>query len=110
MSTPPMSPLWRCRGATYTISGPEALTQVEQARLIGEAIGRPLRFQELNDRETHELWGSWGWSAEDIDLELYVRSEFVQVPAPLGATVGHLLGQPARTFAQWAAEHAAAFR
>ncbi|TDD16806.1 SDR family oxidoreductase [Nonomuraea diastatica] len=97
-------------GAIYTISGPEALTQIDQARLIGEAIGRPVRFQELNDRETHELWQSWGWSAEEIDLELYVQSEFVQVPAPLGAVVDHLLGQRPRTFAQWAAEHATAFR
>jgi hypothetical protein len=50
-----------------------------------EAIGRPIRFQELNNRQTHKLWGSGGRAAEDIDLELYVQSEFVQVPAPLGA-------------------------
>ncbi|WP_217999195.1 hypothetical protein [Nocardiopsis trehalosi] len=46
----------------------------------------------------------------DIDLELFLQSEFVDVPAPLGTTVADLLGRPPRTFAQWAAEHAADFR
>ena len=34
-------------GVRHVLTGPAAITQVEQVRLIGEAIGRPLRFEEL---------------------------------------------------------------
>jgi uncharacterized protein YbjT (DUF2867 family) len=33
------------------LTGPQALTQVEQVRTIGEAIDRPLRYEEIA-RET----------------------------------------------------------
>jgi uncharacterized protein YbjT (DUF2867 family) len=38
-------------GAQHLLTGPQALTQVEQVRAIGEAIGRPLRYEEIA-RET----------------------------------------------------------
>jgi uncharacterized protein YbjT (DUF2867 family) len=33
--------------ATYLLTGPEVLTQVEQVRIIGEVLGRDLRWEEL---------------------------------------------------------------
>ena len=35
------------RGSRYVLSGPETLTQVEQVQVIGESIGRPVRWEEL---------------------------------------------------------------
>ena len=35
-------------GREYVLTGPESLTQREQVRIIGGAIGRPLRFEELS--------------------------------------------------------------
>src|SRR3954452_20549929 len=35
-------------GARYVLTGPETLTQVEQVHAIGDAIGRPLRWEELS--------------------------------------------------------------
>ena len=35
-------------GATYLLTGAQAVTQAEQVRLIGEAISRPLRFEEMS--------------------------------------------------------------
>src|SRR4029079_1871089 len=35
-------------GKDYVITGPESLTQREQVRIVGDAIGRPLRFEELS--------------------------------------------------------------
>ena len=34
-------------GKTYPLTGPQALTQIEQLNCIGMAIGRQLRFQEI---------------------------------------------------------------
>jgi len=50
--------------ATYTVSGPEPLSQLDQARVIGAAIGREVGFQELDAAATHELWEGWGYSPE----------------------------------------------
>jgi uncharacterized protein YbjT (DUF2867 family) len=97
-------------GATHTLSGGEAISQLDQARLIGAAIGREVRFDELDREQTHRLWGSWGWPAEAIELELFIQSEYVDTPAPIGTTVADVLGRQPRTFAQWAAEHAEHFR
>lgn len=97
-------------GATYTISGPEAISQLDQVRLIGTAIGRHVDFDELDHQRTHQLYGRLGWPTEAIDLELFLLSEFVDTPAPIGSTVADLLGRSPRDFAQWTAEHAARFR
>jgi uncharacterized protein YbjT (DUF2867 family) len=97
-------------GKVHTVSGPELHSQADLARLIGAALGCDLPFIELTPAQTHELWGGQGMPTADIDLELFLQSEFVDVPAPLGTTVADLLGRPPRTFAQWAVEHAADFR
>jgi uncharacterized protein YbjT (DUF2867 family) len=34
-------------GAEYVLTGPESLSQSEQVSIIGDAIGRPLRLEEL---------------------------------------------------------------
>lgn len=33
-------------GATYVLTGPEAVTQADQARIIGEVTGLPVRWEE----------------------------------------------------------------
>jgi uncharacterized protein YbjT (DUF2867 family) len=33
-------------GKIYHLTGPQSLTHIEQMRLIGEALGRPLRYEE----------------------------------------------------------------
>ncbi|WP_326825951.1 SDR family oxidoreductase [Streptosporangium sp. NBC_01756] len=35
-------------GAAYELTGPQTLTQIEQVAAIGEAIGRPVRWEELS--------------------------------------------------------------
>ncbi len=34
-------------GAKHVLTGPELITQAEQVRTIGEAIGRPVRWEEV---------------------------------------------------------------
>ncbi|GAA2898802.1 NAD(P)H-binding protein [Streptosporangium fragile] len=92
-------------GAKYALTGPEALTKVEQVRIIGEVLGREVRFEELTREQTRELWISQGMPPEAVDWLL--------MPPPPKAVVGptaeQVTGRPARTFAQWVADHRADF-
>ncbi|MBO0683804.1 MAG: NAD(P)H-binding protein, partial [Candidatus Dormibacteraeota bacterium] len=38
-------------GATYALTGPESLTQPDKVRLIGEAIGKELSWQEISPEQ-----------------------------------------------------------
>jgi uncharacterized protein YbjT (DUF2867 family) len=97
-------------GARYALTGPEAVTQAEQVRLIGEAIGRPLRFEEISREEAHGLLVAKGWPAPLADGALDGWASLVREPEPVTSTVEDLTGVPARTFGTWASDHAGDFR
>ena len=92
-------------GARHVLTGPESLTQSEQAAVIGEAIGRPVRWEELSRAEAEA-------QLADVvpDTALDTWAAFVEAPEVVTSTVQEVTGQPARSFAEWAREHAAAFR
>ena len=47
-------------GGDYVLTGPESLSQAEQVSIIGAAIGRRIRFEELSPEEfRRETAGSW---------------------------------------------------
>ena len=47
-------------GGDYVLTGPESLSQAEQVSIIGDAIGRPIRFEELSPEEfRRETAGRW---------------------------------------------------
>ncbi|MGN9843756.1 NAD(P)H-binding protein [Nonomuraea sp. H19] len=96
-------------GAKYVLTGPERLTQAEQVRVIGEAIGREVRWAELPpEKARDELMAAWGDPAF-VDGALEAWKEFVTSPEQVTDTVERLLGRPALTFRQWAEDHAADF-
>lgn len=97
-------------GEKYELTGPEVLTQEEHLRAIGAAIGRDLRWEEISEREARESMAAQGWSQEFIDGGLAHWSSIVTDPEPVTDTVERVTGRPARSFAEWANEHAAAFR
>jgi uncharacterized protein YbjT (DUF2867 family) len=97
-------------GARYALTGPEAVAQAEQVRLIGEAIGRPLRFEEISREEAHGLLVAKGWPAPLADGALDGWASLVREPEPVTSTVEDLTGVPARTFGAWASDHAGDFR
>jgi uncharacterized protein YbjT (DUF2867 family) len=97
-------------GRTYELTGPAAVTQVEQVRLIGAAIGRELRWVELPSGMAREhLLREWGDPAF-VDGALSYWASLVGHPEPVTDTVERITGHPARTFAQWARDHAGDFR
>ncbi|WP_406311445.1 NmrA family NAD(P)-binding protein [Streptosporangium sp. NBC_01639] len=97
-------------GAAYVITGPESLTQADQVRIIGEAIGREVRWEELPPEVAREqLTAAWG-NAEFVEARLRAWRAFVDTPERVTDTVERLLGRPALTFRQWAEEHVDDFR
>lgn len=93
-------------GAKYVLTGPETVTQADQVRLIGDAIGRPVRWEELAPQDARKLLlTKWG-DAAFVDSALAYWSTLETNPEPVTGTVEQVTGRPARTFGQWARDHA----
>ena len=95
-------------GRDYVLTGPESLTQREQVALIGDAIGRPLVFEEVSPEiARREVIAAWPPRAADMLLSAYGAA--VGRPVLVTQTIEEVTGAPARTFRQWAIDHAADF-
>jgi uncharacterized protein YbjT (DUF2867 family) len=96
-------------GGDYVLTGPESLSQADQVGAIGAAIGRPIRFEELTaDQFRQETAGLW--PSPIVEMLLNAWRATLGRPAYVTSTVADIVGSPARTFRQWAADHADAFQ
>jgi uncharacterized protein YbjT (DUF2867 family) len=95
-------------GQVYDLTGPEALTQAEQVRIIGEVLGRPLRWVELPRVEARAQLLADGLPESFVDVLLDTYAVMPRLPV-VTSTVADVTGRPARTFARWVADHAADF-
>jgi uncharacterized protein YbjT (DUF2867 family) len=93
-------------GRRYELTGPSAVTQREQVRLIGEAVGRELGWIELSEVEIREMLLASGWSEEFIGGALAHWASIVERPEPVTGGVAEVTGVAPRSFAQWARDHA----
>ncbi|MGV9614235.1 hypothetical protein [Nocardia xishanensis] len=92
-------------GRRLSITGPEALSLEQLVTIIGAVIGKPLRYQEvpaeaaaaamithgLNEGFVHALMNRY---ARELERRPVVTEELPTI-----------LGLPARTFAEWVADH-----
>jgi uncharacterized protein YbjT (DUF2867 family) len=90
-------------GKVYYLTGPQSLTHVEQIRLIGEALGRPLRYEELDTAAARRAISPYA----PADLLFETWEKHIHTPAPVTDTVERITGKPPRSVAQWAADYAA---
>ncbi|MFI0479333.1 SDR family oxidoreductase [Actinomadura sp. 9N215] len=98
-------------GARPVLSGPESITRPEMVRLIGEAAGLPARFEEITPEEARKELLARPYMREGlVDDLLRLRAGAVGVPSAPSPEVERITGRPARTFAEWAADHADDFR
>jgi uncharacterized protein YbjT (DUF2867 family) len=96
-------------GAKYVLTGPESVPQAEQAAQIGAAVGRPVRWEEQPlDEARQQLVAEMG-DADFAAHALEYWASLVDHPEPVTPTVEQLTGSPARTFAEWARDHATDF-
>ncbi|MDX6313285.1 MAG: hypothetical protein QOF44_2749 [Streptomyces sp.] len=92
-------------GAVYRMTGSQSLTHAEQIAAIGTAVGRELRFEEITPAQAAEAMGPYA----PAEVLLADWAEHLHRPAPSSGVVEAVTGRPARTFAQWAADHATDF-
>ena len=110
-------------GNAYTLNGPDLLSLREQTEAISAAIGAGIRFEKVTPHEAKRLYlRQGGFAAEAADFLLgfedydgnpadpYTAEAFD--PSVLGPqpTIHDAIGTPARTFAEWARDHADDFR
>lgn len=91
----------RHAGQVYHLTGPASLTHREQIALIGEATGRPLRFEELDPAAARAAISPY--APADVLFETWERH--LTTPAPVTDTVQRVTGRPPRTVAEWAATY-----
>jgi uncharacterized protein YbjT (DUF2867 family) len=89
-------------GKIYHLTGPQSLTHVEQIKLIGEALGRPLRYEELDPAAARQAISPYA----PADVLFKTWEKHIHTPAPVTDTVERITGKPPRSVAQWAADYA----
>jgi uncharacterized protein YbjT (DUF2867 family) len=107
------------QGQAYDLSGPDLITRREQVAAIATAIGRDVRLEVVTPEQAREHYRrQGGFAAANADFLLgftdYQGNEreptSVSYPTIRTAeprpTAQRVTGYPARTFAQWADDHA----
>ncbi|GAB3475901.1 SDR family oxidoreductase [Nocardiopsis coralliicola] len=110
-------------GSAYTLNGPEMISLREQVEAISAAIGEKILLEKVTPHEAKRLYLlQGGFAAENADFLLGFTDYDGDPSDPEAAadfdpgyfaaqpTLEDALGVPARTFAQWARDHADDFR
>lgn len=97
-------------GRKYLVTGSEVLTQEEQVRIIGEVLGRDLAWEDVEAAAAREQMVAAGWPPAYADGALDYFAMLTKEPEVMSDVVREVTGRPARTFRQWAQDHADAFR
>jgi uncharacterized protein YbjT (DUF2867 family) len=92
----------RHNGAGYVLTGPESLTQREQVVIIGDVIGRSLRFEEISPEEARQ---ELGFPPTVINMLLNAWAAAIGQPALVTSAVADITGNPARSFRHWVIDH-----
>ena len=95
-------------GGDYVLTGPQSLSQAEQVNIIGDVLGRRIRFEELSPEEFRSETAA-SWPRPAVDMLLAAWAATLGSPAFITSTVSGILGSAPRSFRQWAADHATAF-
>jgi uncharacterized protein YbjT (DUF2867 family) len=90
-------------GKTYLLTGPQSLSHIEQVQLIGKALGRPLRYEELDLAAARAAISPYA----PAELLFEMWEKHIGIPAPVTDTVALITGRPPRSVAQWAADYVA---
>jgi uncharacterized protein YbjT (DUF2867 family) len=97
-------------GHSYTLTGPQVLTQRARVHLIGEAIGREVSWVEVTPEQFRQAVLAQGLPEHVPDRLIGYWSDYVLQSGSSSDAVEQILGRPALTFAKWATEHAPAFK
>jgi uncharacterized protein YbjT (DUF2867 family) len=96
-------------GRSYRVSGPDSLLPADRVRVLGEVLGRELRFEGQSDVEAREEMLA-SMPAEYVDAFFSFFADGKLDESEVRDTVERVTGRPPRSFGQWASAHADAFR
>jgi uncharacterized protein YbjT (DUF2867 family) len=85
-------------GATYVLTGPDAVTQADQVRIIGEVTGVPVRWEEASPEEIRDQLAAAMGDLAFADHAVAYWSTLVDQPEPVTRAVEDITGVRARTF------------
>jgi uncharacterized protein YbjT (DUF2867 family) len=97
-------------GAVHVVTGPARISRRQQVAAIAAAIGRDVAVEDLTEEQGRAAMVAEGWPDDIVDHLFSFYAVWVNEPPVVRTTVADVTGRPARTFAQWAADHAADFR
>jgi uncharacterized protein YbjT (DUF2867 family) len=97
-------------GKTYWLTGPELLSNYDVAAALSKLLGRTITYRELTFEENKDAMIRAGVPAPVAEMNAQAFSLTADGDAEwLTDDVPSLLGRPARSFGQFAADHASAF-
>ena len=97
----------RHNSADYVLTGPQSLTQREQVEIIGDVVGRSLRFEEIAPEAARQ---ELGFPLPAVNMLLNAWAAAIGHPALVTSTVADITGNPARSFRDWVIDHVDEFK
>lgn len=98
-------------GQAYTVTGPVAISDNEVAQVLSDILGRPITYVDVPEEAAHSNMVGMGMpevlASAMVELYRIERAGYVSTVSPV---VELVTGRPARTFAEFAKDYAAAFR
>ena len=85
-------------GRQVPLTGPQALTNAQLVDVIGDVLGRRLRYQEVPPGLVRERFIGLGFAAEFADAYMALLETTVSKPALVTHEVEKILGRPAQSF------------
>jgi uncharacterized protein YbjT (DUF2867 family) len=95
-------------GRAYELTGPAPISPRQQAGAIADAIGEPVRFVEQSRAEARAQFVRF-MPAPVADATLDILGSPTAAEQRVSPDIAHVLGRPARTFADWVTRTVAAF-
>jgi uncharacterized protein YbjT (DUF2867 family) len=100
----------RHAGKTYWLTGPELISNYDVATVLSKLLGRTITYRELSFDENKDAMIRAGVPGPIAEMNAQAFSMTAEGDAQwVTGDVPSLLGRPARSFEQFAADHAAAF-
>jgi uncharacterized protein YbjT (DUF2867 family) len=100
----------RHAGKTYWLTGPELISNYDVATVLSKLLGRTITYRELSFDENKAAMIRAGVPGPIAEMNAQAFSMTAEGDAQwVTGDVPSLLGRPARSFEQFAADHAAAF-
>ncbi|MEV5752739.1 NAD(P)H-binding protein [Actinoallomurus sp. NPDC052308] len=97
-------------GRRLRLTGPRSLSHAALVTVIGEVIGRPLRYAEIPPEAFARGLVERGLPRPFVEALMARYARGAGPAETVTDEVARILGRPARTYAEWVADHAAAFQ